>query len=358
MPIHDDERENLPGQGETVYHPSQMFWKSMAFPIEKDTVLTVGVFDGVHRGHVHVITQLLEESAQLGLMSGVVTFREHPRAVLYPEYATDYLTTLDDRIDLLKRTGVDLVVPITFDRWLSNLSAEDFISLLQKRLRLARLVVGPDFAMGRKREGTIDRLVDLAPRMGFTVTVVDGLRDADGMTVHSTPIRDMLNRGAVERAAQLLGRSFTLEGVVVPGRGRGGQLGFPTANLQPHGLVSIPGDGVYAAFTHIQGKRMMAAVSIGYNPTFGDRDRAVEAFILDFDGDLYGETLRLEFVRRLRDQVEYDAIEDLQEQIGVDVQATKRVLEQADAFPSDYGSRQLYMQRADGTNLIGHTRLA
>lgn len=358
MPIDDDERENLPCQGETVYHPSQMSWKSMAFPIEKDTVLTVGVFDGVHRGHVHVITQLMAESAQHGLMSGVVTFREHPRAVLYPEYATDYLTTLDDRLDLLKQTGVDLVVPITFDRWLSKLSAEDFISLLQKRLRMAGLVVGPDFAMGRNREGTIERLVDLAPRMGFTVTVVDGLRDPDGTTVHSTPIRDMLSQGEVERAAQLLGRRFTLEGVVVSGHGRGGPLGFPTANIEPHGRVSIPGDGVYAAFAHIRGKRMMAAVSIGYNPTFGDRDRAVEAFILDFDGDLYGDTLRLEFVRRLRDQVEYDEIEDLQEQVGIDVQATKRVLEQARVFPSDYASRQLYMHREDGTNLVGHTRLA
>ena len=197
----------------------------------------------------------MAEAAQHGLMSGVVTFREHPRAVLYPEYATDYLTTLDDRIDLLKQTGVDLVVPITFDRWLSKLSAEDFISLLQKRLRMAGLVVGPDFAMGRNREGTIERLVDLAPRMGFTVTVVNGLRDPDGTTVHSTPIRDMLSQGAVERAAQLLGRRFTLEGVVVSGHGRGGPLGFPTANIEPHARRLHTWDGVYAAFAHIRGKR-------------------------------------------------------------------------------------------------------
>lgn len=358
MPIDDEERENLPHQGETVYHPSQMFWESMAFPIEKETVLTVGVFDGVHRGHVHVIRQLLAESAQHGLMSGVVTFREHPRAVLYPDYPVDYLTTLDDRLELLKQTGVDLVVPITFDRWLSRLSAEDFISLLQKRLRMAGLVVGPDFAMGRNREGTIDRLVDLAPCMGFTVTVVDGLRSPDGATVRSTPIRDMLSEGSVERVAQLLGRRFTLEGVVVSGHGRGGPLGFPTANINPRGSVCIPGDGVYAAFAHMPGKRMMAAVSIGANPTFGDSERAVEAFILDFDGDLYGVTLRLEFVRRLRDQVKYDDIEPLQEQVRMDVEATRRVLEQSQAFASDYDSCQLYMQQEDGTNLVGHERLA
>ena len=358
MPIDDEERENPPYQGETVYHPSQMFWESMASPIERETVLTVGVFDGVHRGHVHVIRQLLAESAQHGLMSGAVTFREHPRAVLYPDYPVDYLTTLDDRLELLKQTGVDLVVPITFNRWLSRLSAEDFISLLQKRLRMAGLVVGPDFAMGRNREGTIDRLVDLAPRMGFTVTVVDGLRDPDGTTVRSTPIRDMLSEGSVERVAQLLGRRFMLEGVVVSGHGRGGPLGFPTANINPQGRVCIPGDGVYAAFAHIPGKKTMAAVSIGDNPTFGDGERAVEAFILDYDGDLYGDTLRLEFVRRLRDQVKYDDIEPLQEQVKMDVEATRRVLEQSQAFASDYDSRQLYMQQEDGTNLVGHERLA
>ena len=298
-----------------------------AFAIRGETALTIGVFDGVHRGHTHLISHLAGEAARRGLMAGVVTFREHPAAVLSPSFQARYLTSFEDRLDLLGQTKIDFVVPVTFDRALSKLTAEEFVSLLQDRLRMVSLVVGPDFAMGRNREGTIERLSDLGDQMGFTLTVVDGLQDTKGETVRSTTVRTALGEGEVERVAELLGRRFTLAGAVVSGEGRGGKLGFPTANVEPPQGMAVPGDGIYAAFAHLEGKRLMTAVSIGTRPTFGGHDSVVEAFILDFDGNLYGKSLRLEFVRRLRDQVKFDAVEALLEQVDRDVAETKLILE-------------------------------
>ncbi|MDE2718574.1 MAG: bifunctional riboflavin kinase/FAD synthetase [Chloroflexota bacterium] len=300
-----------------------------AFAVRGDTALTIGVFDGVHRGHTHLISQLIGEAASKGLLAGVVTFREHPAAVLSPSFQAQYLTSFEDRLDLLGQTKIDLAVPITFDRALASLAAGEFISLLQENLRMVSLVVGPDFAMGRKREGTIERLTELGEEMGFTLKVVDGLKDDKGHAVRSTTVRSALAKGDVERVAHLLGRRFTLEGPVVSGKGRGGSLGIPTANIAPPSEMATPGDGIYAAYAHLDDRKLKAAVSIGTNPTFGGLDRTIEPFILDFDGNLYGSTLRLEFVRRLRDQVKFDSVEALLEQIDRDVAQTRQILENA-----------------------------
>ena len=300
-----------------------------AFAVRGDTALTIGVFDGVHRGHTHLISHLVGEAAPKGLMAGVVTFREHPAAVLNPRFEAQYLTSFEDRLDLLNETEIDFAVPITFDRALAGLTAGEFISLLQEHLRMVSLVVGPDFAMGRNREGTIERLKELGDEMGFTLKVVDGLQDTMGETVRSTTIRTALAEGDVQRVAKLLGRRFTYAGAVISGEGRGGKLGFPTANLAPPQGMAVPGDGIYAAFAHLEGKRLMTAVSIGTRPTFGGHDSVVEAFILDFDGNLYGKSLRLEFVRRLRDQVKFDSVEALLEQVDRDVAETRLILENA-----------------------------
>ena len=176
-----------------------------------------------------------DEAASKGLKAGVVTFREHPAAVLSPSFQARYLTSFEDRIELLNETKIDFVVPITFDRALSKLTAEEFVSLLTRpSKRMVSLVVGPDFAMGRNREGTIERLSELGDEMGFTLKVVDGLQDTKGETVRSTTVRTALGEGEVERVAELLGRRFNLVGAVVSGEGRGGKLGFPTANIAPH----------------------------------------------------------------------------------------------------------------------------
>ena len=194
---------------------------------------------------------------------------------------------------------------------------------------MVSLVVGPDFAMGRRREGTIERLTELGKEMRFTLKVVDGLKDRNGETVRSTTVRSALAQGDVERVTDLLGRRFSLKGPVVSGEGRGGRLGIPTANIAPPKEMATPGDGIYAAYAHLDDHPLKAAVSIGNNPTFGGHDRTIEPFILDFEDDLYGKTLRLEFVRRLRDQVKFDSVEALLEQIDRDVADTRKILEGA-----------------------------
>ena len=237
-----------------------------AIAVRGDTALTVGVFDGVHRGHTHLISQLADEAARKGLMAGVVTFREHPAAVLSPSFQAQYLTSFRDRLQLLSETAIDFAVPITFDRALAGLTAGEFISLLQEHLRMVSLVVGPDFAMGRKREGTIERLSELGDEMGFTLKVVEGLKEANGDTVRSTTIRAALREGDVERVADLLGRRFTLEGTVVSGEGRGGRLGIPTANLAPPKEMATPGDGIYAAYAHLDDHKIEGCRQYRHKP--------------------------------------------------------------------------------------------
>ena len=292
----------------------------------KETVVTVGVFDGVHRGHHHLFNELKREAAACDRQTAVVTFKNHPASVLRPDFRPRYLTAVDDRVALIRKAGLDLVVPATFDLELSRLPAGDFASVLFRKLKMRRLVVGPDFAMGRNREGDSGTLAAFGRDIGFTVRVVEPLLDGTGEAVRSTTIREALARGDVESVARLLGRSFVLSGAVVKGEGRGGPLGFPTANLDAPADMAVPGDGIYAAWGVLGERRVMAATSVGTRPTFGEGARTVEAFMLDFEGDLYGREVRLEFVRKLRDEVRYDTVEALQRQVEKDVEETRAVL--------------------------------
>ena len=292
---------------------------------ERESVLTIGVFDGVHRGHRYLMDLLVREAAEKSLLAGVVTFRNHPASVLRTDFKPSYLTHLDERLRLIRETGVDFVVPVTFDLDLSKLGARDFALLLQRRLRMAGMVLGPDFAMGRDRQGDPETLGVLGEDMGFSVKVVQ-LLDAGSEPVRSTAIRKAVVDGDVEGAADMLGRSFVATGKVVTGAGRGRALGFPTANLEMPADMAVPGDGIYATWAHLGDRRFMAATSIGTRPTFGVNERTVEAFVLDFDGDLYGAELRLEFVERLRDEVTYDTVQALKHQVDLDVDQTRAVL--------------------------------
>ena len=295
------------------------------FTTDQDTELTIGVFDGVHRGHRHLVDQVVKEAAETNRLAGVITLRNHPSSVLDPSFMPSYLTTVEERLRLLGGLGVDLVVPITFDHELSLLSARDFVGRLRKHLRIGGLLVGPDFTLGHNREGDLKMLTTLGQEMGFSLRVARMLTDGD-RTVKSTTIRQALGQGDVTRAAKMLGRPFALPGVVVKGVGRGKSLGFPTANLEPPDGIAIPRDGIYATWALIDQRAYMAATSIGRRPTFGESDRTIEAFILDFDGDLYGREVRLEFIRRLRDEVKYEAVEDLQAQVDIDVDQTREIL--------------------------------
>lgn len=292
---------------------------------DRDSVVTVGVFDGVHLGHQHLISSTVEEARRSDRFSIVATFRNHPRSVLSTGFTPRYITGPEERVRLIAEVGADLVVPVTFDREMSELSARDFLELLMRRLRMRTLVVGPDFALGREREGDVDKLRSLSLEMGFSLSVVDLLENG-GQPIRSTTVRQAVADGAMSLVRSLLGRPFTLDGRIGRGAGRGREMGFPTANLEVAPDRAMPADGIYAAWALFGGRRRMAATSIGTRPTFEETDRTVEAFILDFHGDLYGHDLRLEPVRRLRDEIRYESVDALKEQIAKDIEETKTAL--------------------------------
>lgn len=294
---------------------------------DNDLVLTIGVFDGVHRGHQRLIEKVVQQAAERGCASGVLTFRNHPDSIFNPNFKPQYITSVAERIRLIKQIGVDVVVPITFDHAIANLRASEFAQMLRSELRMNGLVVGPDFAMGYKREGNVNTLTSLGAEMGFSVSVVELLsegRDA----VRSTNIRQAISEGNVAAAAKQLGRCFSLSGTVVSGEKRGRTLGYPTANIQVSTDMAIPGNGIYATRAFINNNQChMAATSIGTRPTFDGKGRTIEAFLLQFDNNLYNMKLRLEFVQRLRDELKFDTIEALLERMKLDVEQTRTILQ-------------------------------
>lgn len=299
-------------------------------PAGRRSAITIGVFDGVHRGHRHLISRLAREARSDGLLAGVVTFKNHPISVLRPGARVEMLMDLDERVRLLGETGVDFVAPVSFDRDLARLSAAEFLAILRERLNVRKLVVGPDFAMGRNRDGNSQTLPALARRAGFEFISVELMTDPAGI-VKSTEIRRLIASGEVSGAAQLLGRDFSVRGAVVLGQRRGRELGFPTANLEiPPGFL-IPADGIYATWAHVEGAgARMAATSVGKRPTFDDGDhRTVEAFLLDFSGDIYGRTVRLQFARRLRGEEKFDSVDALLERMDEDVRQTRALLSES-----------------------------
>lgn len=288
-------------------------------------VATIGVFDGVHLGHQHLLKRLREEARRQGCPSVVVTFRNHPRMVLRPETKLSYLMAPEDRLRLLKAQGVDVVAPITFDLDLSRLSARAFVALLKETLLLQALVTGPDFALGHQREGTTPVLEALGRELGFSVHQVSPLV-VQGLTVSSTAIRQALAQGDVAKVSFMLGRDYALEGVVGRGEGRGRRLGFPTANLQVEPSRALPADGIYATWACVNGVAHKSATSIGVRPTFDLSQRLVETHVIDFHADLYGQTVTVEFVARLRGQEKFASVDALIAQIAQDVAGARLAL--------------------------------
>ena len=293
---------------------------------KKDMLLTIGVFDGVHLGHQHLLSQLKEQARQQNMLSGVITFRQHPRAVLSGRHELPYLTSLPEKVSLIKNEDVDSVIPLSFTRELAQLSARQFVELLQKQIRMRGLVLGADFVLGRNREGNVDTLRKLGQEMGFSVDVVPPLR-VSHRVVSSTAIRDALAKGNMKKVASLIGRPFSLQGRVTTGAGRGTGLGFPTANLEIDPKQLLPADGVYATRVHIEGKSYISVTNIGKNPTFGDNKRTIETFVLNYSGNLYGSELKIDIIERLRDEKRFDSVEELRKQMTADVEQGKIALE-------------------------------
>ncbi len=294
-------------------------------PAEKDMLLTIGVFDGVHLGHRYLISQLTELARQQGLLSGVVTFRQHPQEVLSPQTRLPFLTDLAQRTNLLKNEGVEAIITLSFTPELAQLSAGQFIGLLKKYLRMRGVVIGPDFALGQNREGNTDILRRLGQEMGFSVTVVPPII-INGEVVSSTAIRNALAEGDMKRVQNLVGRPFSLHGRVIAGARRGVELGFPTANLDTDPEQALPAEGVYASWVHIDDQAYPSMTNIGKRPTFGSSQRVVEVYLLDYHSDLYGQELTIDITERLRGEIKFDTPEELKKQIAEDVKQGRAIL--------------------------------
>ncbi len=289
-------------------------------------VLTIGVFDGVHRGHQLLIGRAVELAAEHRVPSVLVTFDPHPAEVVRPGSHPAQLTTLRRRADLIERLGVDVFCVLPFTPELSRMPADEFVhEVLVERLHVTAVVVGENFTFGHRAAGDIGLLRQLGSRFGFA-TEDFGLVTTDSLTYSSTYIRACIDAGDVEAAATALGRPHRLDGIVVRGDQRGRELGYPTANLSTPRYAAVPADGVYACrFVH-RGQLLPAAVSVGSNPTFSGRERRVEAYVLDVDADYYGENVALDFVARLRGMEKFDTVDKLRLRIADDVDATRRLL--------------------------------
>jgi len=292
---------------------------------QRESLLTIGVFDGVHAGHRYLLNKLRQRAAEKNLLSGVVTFNPHPQSVLHPGKRLPWLNSLEDRIEAFRNLGIDIIAVLTFTPEVAQLGARDFMYLLKEYLKMEGIVVGPDFALGRGKEGNIEALQTLGTEMDFTVEVVPAFT-VDGEVVSSTRIRQALTQGDMKKIRDLMGRHFFLRGKVITSDKRGRTLGFPTANLEVSRQQALPGNGIYATITQVDDKRFRSATNIGTRPTFGEGKRTVETHLLGFKGDLYDREIRVEFVQKVRDELRFPSAEELKVQMTEDVREVETIL--------------------------------
>lgn len=299
--------------------------------IQRPTVLTLGVFDGLHLGHQLIMRTVVERARQIGAVPTVITFDPHPRAVLHPESAPPLLQTLDQKVEGFGVLGIDQTIVIRFTREFSSIPAEDFLrDVVKERLNAKEVYLGRGFAFGHNREGNIDLLRRVSQELGFFADEVPEVQFRS-QRVSSSKVRGLLAEGKVNLARRLLGRPYGVEGAVERGAERGRLLGFPTANLHPKNRV-IPKNGVYVTGTLIEGQWRRSLTNVGVRPTFETvTEPSVETFVMDWDGDLYGDVVRVRFLHRLRDERKFDSIEELKRQIEKDVKRAQNYFERSGA---------------------------
>lgn len=300
--------------------------------LTRPSVLTIGSFDGVHRGHQYLVDSVIEAAKAQDAASIIVTLHPHPKIVLRPQSSLLLLSTLEERLDLIGQLGVDYVVVFPFTLEHSQIRARDFAKLLVDHLHMVELRCGPNFAFGYKREGTTQFLQEVGKEIGFVVTVVEPRQFEQGI-ISSTRVRELVAEGNVDTASTLLGRYPALRGVVVHGDHRGRLLGFPTANLNVPERKLIPANGIYAVRVRLGLEWFKGAANIGVRPQFGGGPRLVEVYILDFDRDIYGQELEVHFVTRLRDEMKFSSVDALVQQMRQDVAKTREILDAAKLPP-------------------------
>ncbi len=291
--------------------------------VARGTVLTLGVFDGLHLGHQRIMETVVERARATDSVPTVITFDPHPRAVLHPENAPPLLQTLDQRLANFEVLGVEQAIVIRFDKEFASTDAESFLSnIVHERLQAREVYLGKGFAFGKNRGGNIELLREMSRRLGFYADEVEEVR-LRGQRISSSKIRQLLADGKVNLARRMLGRPYGVEGQIIHGFKRGRTIGFPTANLKPRNRV-VPKFGVYATATLIEGRWRRSITNVGVRPTFdGDPAPSIESYIFDFDGDLYGDVLRVRFLHRIRDERKFGGIDELKAQIERD---TRRAL--------------------------------
>ncbi|HEX7394698.1 MAG TPA: bifunctional riboflavin kinase/FAD synthetase [Anaerolineaceae bacterium] len=289
--------------------------------------VTIGSFDGVHLGHQAIIRRLVDGAHAQGLLAVIITFFPHPSKVLRGNGSPFYLTTPEERAEILAGLQVDLAVTLPFNKELASLTADEFIRLLSEHLNLKRLLVGHDFALGRGREGNFEVLGKLGQKYHYLLEGQSPLLVA-GELVSSSRIRELISQGNVARAAEYLGRRFAVEGKVVPGDGRGRTIGIPTANLEIWGELLLPARGVYATLAHIGSIEIPSVTNIGIRPTFENQSPQlrVETHLLNFNRDLYGTILQLEFIDFLRPEQRFPSVQALVGQIQTDIKHAREVI--------------------------------
>lgn len=288
-------------------------------------VVSIGNFDGVHLGHARIVGRLLEMARRHDVPAVILTFDPHPARLLRPQQAPAPLSWTEHKARLLDELGVDAVVAYPTDAALLGLGAEEFFErIVLGRLRARGMVEGQNFFFGHDRSGNIEVLAGFCRRSGIPLEVVEPVR-IDGQVVSSSRVRTLITAGAVAEAARLLTRPYRIRGTVVHGQGRGNKLGYPTANVRGIDTL-LPGDGIYSGRAWIDGRSCASAMSLGGNPTFGESEQKVEAFLLDYQGDLYGRPIEIDFLARLRDIKRFDSADQLAGQIALDVQETRRIV--------------------------------
>ncbi len=291
-----------------------------------NAALTIGVLDGVHLGHQHLLGRLRDEARRRALSPGVITLHPHPITVLRPDVAPSYLTSLEDRMELMRDSGADWVIPVTFTSEVSEVTAEELAAAFHETLRMRLMVLGPDASFGRGApKDTPERMRAVGAELGFEVIQVEPLMH-DGVRYSSTAVRQALGVGDMERVTSLLGRPYKIGGPVVVGFERGQTIGFPTANISVAADRALPALGVYATRAHVGGRALMGATNIGRRPTFDAGHISIETHLLDFEGDIYGQRLDLEIIHRIREETKFESVDELVVQIGRDVVTAREVL--------------------------------
>jgi len=297
----------------------------------KNAVITIGNFDGVHIGHQALFHEAIEKAAAIGGTAVAMTFEPHPLRVMKPNNHPPLITLYEQKSELIERSGIDVLICVPFTREFAAQSAEQFVAeLLVKKIGMKAIVVGQDYSFGKNREGDLDRLKSYAPKYGFEVIVAAWIKSARALEerISSTRIRELVMDGRMEQAEKMLGRHYQIRGKVVAGRDRGGKvLGIPTANINLNDEL-CPKTGIYAVTVECEGNQHRGVANIGYSPTFEDHVFTVEVHILDFNADIYGQKIRVNFIKRIRDEKKFSNISELIDQIKLDIAAANEILAQ------------------------------